>query len=286
VFTSSNLVCQVLATNHGPSDAVFVTISNLLPPGFALRNSAVTDGRLQATPDGSIWSLDRLAVGHSAVLTMAGSVTQAGLHQFTTSASSATPDSEPENNSASVALNAFRAPNGLLIAATNTPPELTPQPDRTVHAGSSVQIQLSATDRETPVDELNWQLSSPALAGAMVAAESGLFTWQTTDLHANSSNQFIVRVEDGGNPPLTAEQTFTLNVVSRPTLSDIHVTSNVVSVTWTAVTGQAYQLQTCTNLRGAEWVALIPAVVADRNLVTHTNPVSSAGQFYRVLVLP
>jgi hypothetical protein len=120
----------------------------------------------------------------------------------------------------------------------------------------------------------------------MVAAESGLFTWQTTDLHANSSNQFIVRVEDGGNPPLTAEQTFTLNVVSRPTLSDIHVTSNVVSVTWTAVTGQAYQLQTCTNLRGAEWVALIPAVVADRNLVTHTNPVSSAGQFYRVLVLP
>jgi hypothetical protein len=96
-----------------------------------------------------------------------------------------------------------------------------------------------------------------------------------------------VQVTDAGTPVLVATQQFSIAVAGRPLITSIGVTSSVVSVTWSALPGQFYQLQYATNLGGESWSAIQPDVQALDDTVTHTNSVGAGTQqFYRVLVLP
>src|SRR3546814_14802025 len=74
--------------------------------------------------------------------------------------------------------------------------------------GSTVSVQLAATDPDGPVDALRWTLVA-APAGATLS-ETGLLTWFAAD--GDATADFRVRVADAEGA--VAEGTFTVTVRS------------------------------------------------------------------------
>lgn len=287
VFTSSNFNLTVTVTNHGPDPAAFVALSNTLPAGFVLDSATLSQGNWTQTNNLLLASIGKLNVGDAALLTIRGRLLLAGSFNNACTVNSFTPDPDLANNTSTTTISAVKSTGPAIVIATNTPPVLAAIPDRTVHAGTFVQFTNSATDAQSPAGSLTFSLLSGAPATATIAPATGYFSWATTDQDANTTNHIAVQVADSGNPPLVASQDFTIAVVSRPLITNIAVTSSVVSVTWTTLPGQAYQLQCATNLTGENWKAVLPDVLATGETLLHTNTVGAGPhQFYRVLVLP
>ena len=94
-------------------------------------------------------------------------------------------------------------------------------------------------------------------------------------------------MSDDGVPPLTDAKTFLVTVVSRPLITGIAVTTNLVNVTWTTLAGQLYRLQFKTNLAETNWSEVLPDVMATGPSATQTNTyVPEASHFYRVMIVP
>jgi subtilisin-like proprotein convertase family protein len=71
-----------------------------------------------------------------------------------------------------------------------------------------------------------------------------------------------------------------------PQIQSIATSNGIVTVTWTAFPGQAYRLQSTTNLSGGYWNSLTPDVTATNSIASKTDSPGPATQsFYRVLVL-
>lgn len=287
VFVKSNFLITVTATNQGPDPAAFVMISNTLPAGFVLSSIETVSGSVSQSNNTLSWSIGTLAAGAAASLNVEGKLLLAGSYNNQCSISSFTSDLNGVDNFSSDSVIALKSNGSALVPGSNTPPVLTVIPSRTVHAGSLVLITNIAVDQETPVGGLVFSLLPGATAAAQINPTTGLFNWLTTDLDAQTTNHFTVQVADGGNPILSASQDFTVTVVDRPLITSIVITSSVVSVTWSAVPGQLYQLQHATNLAEVDWDDVLPSVVATSESLTHTNSTGgSSQQFYRVLVLP
>ena len=287
VFTSSNFDLTITVTNHGPDPAAFVNLTDTLPAGFVLESVLVGQGVWSQANGTLVWSIGNLNAGAATAVTIKGRLLLAGSFNNTCVVSSVTPDSDLANNSAATSILALKSSAPAIVIATNTPPVLGAIPNRTVHAGALVQFTNSVSDAESPLGGLTFSLAPGAPAAAYVNPVTGQFTWATTDQDANTTNHISLQVADLGNPPLSDTQTFTITVARRPLITSIDVTSSVVSVTWTTLPGQAYQLQRATNLFGSSWEAIVPDVTATSDSLTHTNSVGVGDQqFYRVLVLP
>jgi len=287
VFTTSNFTITVIATNHGPDPAAFVTVTNLLPTGFVLASNLASQGLVTQSQNTLNWSVGNLAAKSAATLIINGKLLLAGNYNNQSFINSVTPDSDAANNSNWTPIAAWKSTGATLTTATNTSPVLTAIPNRTVHAGSLVQFTNLATDLETPANSLVFSLQPGAPAMAQIHPTTGLFTWLTSDQDAETTNHISVQVADAGSPALLDSKSFTITVASRPLINSIAVTSSVVSVTWTAISGQLYQLQYATNLVGENWNAISPDVQATGETLTQTNSLGAGThQFYRVLVLP
>lgn len=287
IFVRSNFAITVTATNQGPGSASFVVVSNTLPAGFVLSSIETATGRVSQSNNIVIWELGVLGAGNSASLNIEGKLLLSGNYENHCTISSPTADGNGLNNTSSSTIAAFKANGSGLIPGSNTPPVLNSIPNLMVHAGSSVQLTNVATDQETPAGDLVFSLVPGGPPAAQVQPNTGLFSWLTTDLDAQTTNHFVVQVADSGTPVLSASQEFSVVVVDRPLITSIVMTSAVVSVTWSAVPGQSYQLQYATNLTEVDWNAVVPNVIALGGSLTHTNGTSGrAQQFYRVLVLP
>src|SRR3546814_2847193 len=81
--------------------------------------------------------------------------------------------------------------------------------------GSTVSVQLAATDPDGPVDALRWTLVA-APAGATLS-ETGLLTWFAAD--GDATADFRVRVADAEGA--VAEGTFTVTVRSEEHTSEL-----------------------------------------------------------------
>ena len=92
-------------------------------------------------------------------------------------------------------------------------------------------------------------------------------------------------VTDSGSPPKTNAKSFVATVldlrVTPPTL-----TSNGVTISWTAILGQTYRLQYKTNLTDAAWVDLSTDVTATNGTMNISDPAIYPQRFYRLLLLP
>ena len=148
----------------------------------------------------------------------------------------------------------------------------------------TLTITNIATDPDAG-ETLTFSLDPGAPAGASIGATNGVFVWTPADFQTGT-NDITVRVTDNGLPPLSATQSFTVIVMPRPILT-IGVTNGIVTLTWSAISGLAYQPQFATNLADAVWTAFPSNIVA-------TGPIASATdvndtniiQYYRVLVVP
>lgn len=172
----------------------------------------------------------------------------------------------------------------VTVNEVNTAPSLSAIADRTIHAGQTIVFTNSATDADLPANILTFSLDSGAPATATVDSSSGVFTWATTASDANTTNAITVRVTDDGTPALSDTKSFTVTVVSAP-IADISVSSDVVTISWTAVAGQTYRVQYKDNIEDAGWTDLAPDVTASGGTASTTDTTTSQ-RFYRIALLP
>jgi len=92
-------------------------------------------------------------------------------------------------------------------------PILVTVPAASINEGSLLSLDLEATDLDLPRQALTFALEPGAPAGATVDPSTGIFSWTPGEMHGGYSFPIAVRVTDDGEPPMSAERTFSLTVV-------------------------------------------------------------------------
>ena len=99
------------------------------------------------------------------------------------------------------------------VPPANTPPQLATIPSQRIDVGSTLSVQLVATDSDLPGNVLRFSLvSAPP---GMTLSEDGLLEW-TPEL-GPSVNTVVIRVSDDQTPALSAEAEFTVAVENHRT---------------------------------------------------------------------
>lgn len=122
VVAGSNVTYTLLVTNHGPSAAAGVTLSNALPEGVSFVAAAPAQGSAGTNASGAvIWSVGALAKDATASLTLM--LQPAAVGEFANSAhvASETFDANPANNTATVASTVVVPTADLAMGLTDDP---------------------------------------------------------------------------------------------------------------------------------------------------------------------
>ncbi len=176
-------------------------------------------------------------------------------------------------------------PANALSLATNRPPTLASLTNRIIFGGQTISFIATATDPDIPVQQLTFSLPGIPPAGATINSTNGLFRWTPDPSQSPGTNTVFITVTDSGSPPKTNAKSFAATVldlrVTPPTL-----TSNGVTISWTAILGQTYRLQYKTNLTDAAWVDLSTDVTATNGTMNISDPAIYPQRFYRLLLLP
>jgi hypothetical protein len=174
----------------------------------------------------------------------------------------------------------------VFVLESNRAPTLEPIADRVVHAGSLIQFTNAAADADEPANVLTFSLQAGAPPAATVNPTNGVFTWPTTDADAGTTNPITVVVTDDGSPNLGASRAFTATVLNRPIIQSIAISNHVATLTWSAIAGQNYQLETNHDLARPLWGDAGASVPATGPAATATDLLDGTTRYYRVRVLP
>ena len=180
------------------------------------------------------------------------------------------------------------APQTFTITVTpvNHAPSLAPIPNRAVHAGASVTFGASATDPDLPPQLLTFSLGPGAAAGASLNATNGRFAW-TPAVSELGSNGFAITVSDNGVPALSATRSFAIFVEPPPAIHSITRSNSSVTISWSAIAGTPYLLESELSLADPAWTNVVEAVTAVTNTVSASDQIGPAPRrFYRVRVGP
>jgi uncharacterized repeat protein (TIGR01451 family) len=96
----SNVVFTIRAANAGPSDAVNVTATDVLPTGYIFVSAAPSVGTYDSTT--GIWTIGNLANGANATLNIVATVNATGTYANTATVSSVTPGGNTTDNTSTV----------------------------------------------------------------------------------------------------------------------------------------------------------------------------------------
>lgn len=173
----------------------------------------------------------------------------------------------------------------VTVREVNQAPVLAAITNRAVHAGGLVTFTNVATDADLPVNHLTYSLDAGAPFGATVNVTSGVFSWQTGDLHAGTTNSVTVRVTDNGIPPAADAQAFAITVLARPTAQPVAVSEDEFVLTWNAVPGTKYRVQYKDDLNDPIWMDLKPEVAASGVTAGINDQIGSSQRFYRIMVV-
>ena len=176
--------------------------------------------------------------------------------------------------------------------SVNTPPTLSPIANRAIHAGSTLIVTNSASDPDAPPQTLNFSLDA-APTGASINPGTGDFTWSSSATDANTTPGVTVRVTDNGTPSLSDTKSFSIAVVAAPSIVSLTISNDLVTLTWSSISGHSYRLQYKANLDDPDWLDLVDVdatgstASALDSLLTDTDqgPVTIPQRFYRILVL-
>jgi hypothetical protein len=173
----------------------------------------------------------------------------------------------------------------VVVLESNSPPVLAPIATRTIHAGTTLLITNSATDSDIPANTLAFSLDSGAPGTSSIDPVTGLFSWTPDNTYTFTTNAITVRVTDDGTTPKSDAKTFDVIVVVAPTIENISISSNIATMTWSAIAGQSYRLQYKSEPGGTNWNDILPDVTASSSTASKTDPLNSIPQrYYRILV--
>jgi large repetitive protein len=103
----------------------------------------------------------------------------------------------------------------VTVSEVNAAPVLATIASQTMDECANLGLLMVATDADLPVQTLAFSLGEGAPAGATIDGSSGLFTFDQPS--GAGVHTVSVIVTDNGTPSLSATQTFTITVNSRPT---------------------------------------------------------------------
>ena len=172
-----------------------------------------------------------------------------------------------------------------LTATSNQPPVLPAQSNLTVNVGTPITVTNTATDPDG--DSLTYQLTNSP-AGASIGT-NGIITWTPSSAGTNTITTIVT---DNGQPPLSATNSFQVivNPVSTnnpPAIQSIVASGGNIVLTWSAVSGDNYQVQYKTNITDATWTPIVPNLTASGPTLSLTNAIGSAPQqFFRIVLVP
>jgi hypothetical protein len=173
----------------------------------------------------------------------------------------------------------------VTVNEVNLPPVVAAISNRSVHAGTIVTFTNSAADADLPANSMSFSLDAGAPPGASIGVSNGVFTWQTGDTHAGTSNYVTVRVTDNGTPPMDDAESFAILVLPRPAIQSFAVSGPDLVFTWSAIPNTSYRVQFKNNLDDANWTDHVPDVTATSATASKSDPLGPSQRFYRVLVV-
>jgi hypothetical protein len=174
----------------------------------------------------------------------------------------------------------------VTVIEVNSPPVPAAIPDQTVFATAALLVTNTATDPDLPANHLTFSLAVGAPANATLNPSNGVLVWIPTDAQAGPSNAFTIWVTDDGPPPISNSVSFLVNALPRPVIQSLVVSNNEVILTWSAVSGRVYRVQSLTNLESS-WNDVPGDVPASGSTASKVDTSALAPvRYYRVSVVP
>jgi hypothetical protein len=183
------------------------------------------------------------------------------------------------------------AANSFLVTVNevNTAPVLPFLANIFISAGQTFNVSNGAIDSDKPANTLTYQLlASPTDASI---DSSGLISWIPSSDQVPSTNLFTTMVTDN-NPfavnaqHLSATNSFTVTILPPgmpPIIEAIAVSDGVATITWSAIVGSTYRLQSKDDLGNTNWTDIVPDILATSNSASTTNACGdSQARFYRI----
>ena len=186
------------------------------------------------------------------------------------------------------------SPNGATIGVSqgvgtildnDSPLSLAPIAEQTLHAETTLSFVVDGLDTNNLHGPLTFSLDPGAPSGATIDPVSGLFAWTPQDSDVGT-NFITVRLTDTGPSNLSQARTFNVIVAPRPDVNWIQLSGGQVLLVWSAISGQAYRVQSATSLLGP-WNDLPGDITAAGPTAAKTIPTTPAAEcFYRIVIVP
>jgi hypothetical protein len=156
-------------------------------------------------------------------------------------------------------------------------PEIVVQPaSRTNHAGSTAELAVDASGTSL---SYRWLKN----AGAILQATNSMLVLPAV----TASDAATYRVVVSNSFDSVTSSAANLTVVAPVVINSIRVSNGVASLSWNAIPGTSYSLQTNSALGQANWNGAGPTLQATGNTATVSDAIiGSTQRFYRVFLLP
>ncbi|MBC8096157.1 MAG: hypothetical protein H7Y43_10120, partial [Akkermansiaceae bacterium] len=174
----------------------------------------------------------------------------------------------------------------LIVNEVNVAPIVGALTNLTVNPGESINIPLTATDADVPVNTLFFSLQSPP-AGAFIPVVLNRFLWRPSATQADTTNIIVVIARDNGSPNLSGTNSFTVvvNPLAPVVLTPISHTNGHFIFSVSGSAGPDYIIQASTNL--ATWAGIFTNFSAVPPFqFNDTNALQFPNRNYRVRLFP
>jgi VCBS repeat-containing protein len=249
-----------------------------------------TAGDLESPPEVLTYAL-AVAPTNAVISTNGGVITWTPTQQQSPSTNTITTVVRDNALPSASATNSFT----VVVREVNLPPTLPNIADQTVNVLTLLTLTNAATNSNIHSAIAGYALVNPP-AGATIDP-AGIFTWTPSQNQSPSTNTITTVVTNTNpydlvNPRLTATNSFKLLVLKptpapAPVIQSVTISNGLVTITWSAVSGNKYRLQCQDGAPGTNWYDLPPELQASGPTATCTNaPGSTTQRFYRVYLMP
>jgi hypothetical protein len=146
-----------------------------------------------------------------------------------------------------------------------------------VRVGSNATFSVTAAG--TPALAYQWFFNAARLPSAT------LTNYTCLNARTNDAGSYWVVITNSAGS--ITSSVATLTVVPRPAFYPVTQTSETINFVWSAVAGQAYQLQYQTNLTQANWNNVGGPITATNSTLAASDAIGPDPQrFYRVVLWP
>ena len=177
------------------------------------------------------------------------------------------------------------------VTEVNSVAELLPIPNQIAIVNLPLRFQAQAVDADFPAQRITFSLAGGSPLGAGINPDTGDFFWSPSSEQLGVF-EITVQATDDGVPPLMTSRDVMVTVkepdpVPPPVVAALWAPDGSLTISWAALDGVTYQVQSKSSLNDVEWVRVAEAVGANGMAsLSGINPREQRERYFRVVVLP